>query len=113
MEARKTIGRNPGTRNMPTSLEIKQISSRKAGGQVLARRNLQSPETILQPVRLQERTISCPYCWEQISLFLDPSVREQTYVEDCEVCCRPMNVHYRARNGHIESLDVRATAGQS
>jgi transcription elongation factor Elf1 len=61
---------------------------------------------------LKEQRFTCPYCWEEISVFLDPSVREQTYVEDCEVCCRPMHVHYRARNGQIVSFDVQAAAGQ-
>jgi transcription elongation factor Elf1 len=64
-------------------------------------------------VTLQERTFTCPYCWEQISVFLDPSVREQTYIEDCEVCCRPMHIEYRAKHGNIVSFNVRQTAGQS
>lgn len=38
--------------------------------------------------------VTCPHCWETIALYLDLSVQEQSYVEDCLVCCRPMNVHY-------------------
>ncbi len=34
----------------------------------------------------------CPYCGEYISILLDTSVSEQNYVEDCQVCCRPINV---------------------
>jgi hypothetical protein len=34
----------------------------------------------------------CPYCGESISLVIDTSVDEQSYIEDCEVCCRPMVV---------------------
>lgn len=34
----------------------------------------------------------CPYCGEPIELLIDTSVAEQEYVEDCEVCCRPMVV---------------------
>lgn len=37
-----------------------------------------------------EQTIQCPYCWETISVLVDPSVSEQEYVEDCQVCCRPI-----------------------
>ena len=39
-------------------------------------------------------TIQCPYCWETIEITIDCSVEHQEYVEDCEVCCRPivMNV---------------------
>lgn len=36
----------------------------------------------------------CPYCWEEISMVLDTSVRRQAYVEDCEVCCNPIEVRY-------------------
>ena len=34
--------------------------------------------------------IQCPYCWETLEISVDPSVREQEYVEDCQVCCRPI-----------------------
>ena len=39
---------------------------------------------------LTEKTIRCPYCDEAISVLVDVSVPEQRYVEDCEVCCRPI-----------------------
>ena len=39
---------------------------------------------------LTEKTISCPYCDEAITVLVDDSVLEQRYVEDCEVCCRPI-----------------------
>ena len=39
----------------------------------------------LEPVAIQ-----CPCCWEQIEILVDTSVPEQEYVEDCQVCCRPM-----------------------
>jgi hypothetical protein len=39
---------------------------------------------------LQEKTVSCPYCGERIEVLLDPSVPNQNYIEDCQVCCRPI-----------------------
>ncbi|WP_100615177.1 CPXCG motif-containing cysteine-rich protein [Confluentibacter citreus] len=39
-----------------------------------------------------EHYFSCPYCWEPISMLLDSSVSKQTYIEDCEVCCNPIEV---------------------
>jgi hypothetical protein len=33
---------------------------------------------------------SCPYCGEVIELLIDGSVSEQSYIEDCQVCCRPI-----------------------
>ena len=37
-----------------------------------------------------EHFFQCPYCWETISMLLDTSVVEQVYIEDCEVCCHPI-----------------------
>lgn len=41
-----------------------------------------------------EHFFTCPYCAEQISVLLDPSVQNQTYVEDCEVCCNPIRISF-------------------
>ena len=40
---------------------------------------------------LKEKTIECPYCGESISVLIDCSVPDQHYIEDCQVCCRPIN----------------------
>ncbi len=37
-------------------------------------------------------SISCPYCGESIDIVIDDSVDQQTYIEDCHVCCRPINI---------------------
>ncbi len=39
---------------------------------------------------LVEKKILCPYCSEPITLLIDTSVPEQSYVEDCQVCCQPI-----------------------
>jgi len=39
---------------------------------------------------LQEKSVDCPYCGERLEVLLDPSVPEQEYTEDCQVCCRPI-----------------------
>ena len=39
-----------------------------------------------------EYFFQCPYCWEEISMLLDTSITEQQYVEDCEVCCNPIEI---------------------
>ena len=40
-----------------------------------------------------EAEASCPYCGEPVSLLIDESGgRVQRYVEDCAVCCRPLDV---------------------
>ena len=37
-------------------------------------------------------SIECPYCGESIEILVDLSVEEQSYIEDCQVCCRPINL---------------------
>ena len=39
---------------------------------------------------LEEITVDCPYCGEAFTALVDPSAGEQQYLEDCEVCCRPI-----------------------
>ena len=39
-----------------------------------------------------EHFFQCPHCWQEISMILDSSIRQQTYIEDCEVCCNPIEV---------------------
>ena len=42
---------------------------------------------------LLAKFVYCPYCGESIELTVDTSVDEQTYIEDCSVCCQPIEVH--------------------
>jgi len=41
--------------------------------------------------QLTEQAITCPYCGEIINVLIDSSSMEQQYIEDCQVCCRPIN----------------------
>ena len=36
--------------------------------------------------------IQCPYCGEEIDLVVDCSVEYQDYIEDCSVCCQPIEL---------------------
>ena len=36
-------------------------------------------------------SVSCPYCGEEIDIYLEPDVRG-SFVQDCEVCCNPWMV---------------------
>jgi len=40
--------------------------------------------------RLEELAVQCPYCWQTIQVLIDCSVEAQEYIEDCQVCCRPI-----------------------
>lgn len=42
---------------------------------------------------MDEALVNCPYCGEEIELFIDEGGSlEQAYIEDCQVCCRPMQI---------------------
>lgn len=43
-----------------------------------------------QTTGLAARTVACPYCGESIEVLVDCSESEQHYIEDCQVCCRPI-----------------------
>jgi hypothetical protein len=56
---------------------------------------------------MQEHFFQCPYCWEEISMLLDSSVRKQTYVEDCEICCNPIEISVGFENNELLKFDAR------
>lgn len=37
-------------------------------------------------------------------MLLDLSVEEQTYIEDCEVCCRPIQISYTTEDFELMSF---------
>jgi hypothetical protein len=37
-------------------------------------------------------TVTCPYCGEQLEIYLEPDMTGE-FVQDCEVCCNPWLVH--------------------
>ena len=47
---------------------------------------------ISQMNTLTEVNISCPYCGESIDILVDYSVGAESYIEDCQVCCRPIDI---------------------
>ena len=57
---------------------------------------------------MYEHFFQCPYCWEEISMLLETSVSKQTYVEDCEVCCNPIEVDPEFENAQLVSFAVRS-----
>ena len=56
---------------------------------------------------LEEAQITCPFCWENLTILLDLSIPEQDYIEDCQVCCRPIRIAYSSDDGVLMSIDVQ------
>ena len=57
-----------------------------------------------------EHYFSCPYCFEEISMVLDLSVEgRQIYIEDCEVCCQPIEIRFEAEESALVSFEASAS----
>ena len=55
-----------------------------------------------------EHFFDCPYCGERISMVLDLSAGPQIYIEDCEVCCRPIEIRFQGKEEFLETFDALA-----
>lgn len=56
-----------------------------------------------------EHFFICPYCCEEISMLLDCSQGGQSYIEDCEVCCKPIEIIFQVMAGEIENFAANRT----
>ncbi len=57
-----------------------------------------------------EASFVCAYCLQINTIMVDSTGgAEQEYVEDCEVCCRPNQLHIRI-DEELETVDVNAEA---
>lgn len=55
---------------------------------------------------LESAFYDCPYCGEQVETTVDLSGGDQSYTEDCQVCCRPI-VFVLQVHGDEWMLDVK------
>ncbi len=60
---------------------------------------------IMEPV--QTIPVHCAYCGEPIEVVVDCSIAEQTYVEDCQVCCRPLVLRAEVDADGVARVEVR------
>ncbi|HZL79511.1 MAG TPA: CPXCG motif-containing cysteine-rich protein [Candidatus Limnocylindrales bacterium] len=51
-------------------------------------------------------SIECPFCGQASEVVIDTSVANQRFTTDCEVCCRPIEVHAECKRGEILNLEV-------
>lgn len=53
-----------------------------------------------------EHFFQCPFCWEDISMLLDTSVAHQKYIEDCEICCNPIELEVIFKDGELIAFNA-------
>ncbi len=57
---------------------------------------------------LEATYIECPYCGERFETSVDCTAGDQSYVEDCQVCCRPIEVSVAIdAEGELAGMQVR------
>ncbi|MBC8282413.1 MAG: CPXCG motif-containing cysteine-rich protein [Nitrospinae bacterium] len=56
-----------------------------------------------------EQFFTCPYCAQKISMLIDLSVPAQTYIEDCEICCRPIEISYQVSDDDVVFFEARSS----
>jgi hypothetical protein len=54
---------------------------------------------------IESYEVQCPYCGENVEVDLEPLEETQSLIEDCSVCCRPMQIETTQTD---EGLDVVA-----
>jgi len=57
---------------------------------------------------LETLSVECPYCGETIEVQVEALPEEQSYIEDCSVCCRPIQFEATPREGGIELVVSRS-----
>lgn len=55
---------------------------------------------------MEEHFFQCPYCWEEVSILLDPSIKNNVFIEDCEVCCNPLEFSVQFENEQLINFTV-------
>lgn len=56
---------------------------------------------------LQPRTVQCPYCGESFDTTIDVSAGSTSYIEDCQVCCQPIELSLEVSDeGAVATLRV-------
>ena len=59
--------------------------------------------------QLREYRITCPWCWEVFSTWLEAEAEVTELIEDCQVCCHPMQIRLHAdMEGKAEISSDRA-----
>jgi len=57
---------------------------------------------------IDEISVSCPYCGEPFTTVVDYSAGSQEYVEDCYVCCRPIQFRVMVdMNGELSDVTTQ------
>lgn len=96
--ARRHLGALP---SMLLGVEVSDLELQLGAWEEAAARGEPAPASptlvgvaVSRPLAALYHRTQCPYCGEPVHVAAEPfGVAEESYVEDCPVCCRPWTVH--------------------
>lgn len=50
------------------------------------------------------RRVECPYCGQRFYIFVDISAGDQRYLEDCQICCQPIEFRISIEEGEVQEI---------
>ena len=53
-----------------------------------------------------EHYFDCPHCWENQLKMIDSSVNNQNFIEDCEICCNPLEFNLSVIDNSLQSFSA-------
>lgn len=53
----------------------------------------------------ESRRVMCPYCGQHFHIFVDVSAGSQRYIEDCQICCQPIEFRISIQDGEIREIE--------
>ena len=57
----------------------------------------------------EDYLFSCPHCGVDLSVRLEASGgKEQQFIQDCEVCCRPIKIEVRFQGEEVIHFEAQA-----
>ena len=60
-----------------------------------------------------EKVFICPHCWQQISIVINLLEPEQELVEDCQVCCNPIQISYTLAKNEDGEMEVASFSAET
>ncbi len=59
-------------------------------------------------MNLESVIVTCPYCGESVEVDVEPLEEVQTYIEDCSICCRPMQLEATPEEDGVQVIALRS-----
>ncbi len=56
---------------------------------------------------LVEYAVTCPWCWESFDVLIDVTAGDQGYIEDCSVCCHPVELAIRVDTDAAPAVEAQ------